>query len=901
MSQTTLRITESRAVSYRIPATGASNTKHVNYAVALTAADSDGRHVKGSGEGHPRAWITGDNAGSSWAFTSDVARRLENAELDVSDVEHALNSVEKLMSEFFTLADEHAAGSVNQHPFRGSLLAVETALLDLSARALRLPLADLVAASLGQNAAVVAGQAAQEIAGPVEGAESEEPFQISARRPLDWEGDVVSDLQHDDLVHALLILETITRHYASAPMPETLGIDIGGILDNGAAKAFVRRVVTAAAEGALPKHVVLERVGPRHRRNRVQLLQDEADALLKTAGRSDITVQLHQQWRYWDHQTPSRQLEAEDYPSVQVVRPSQYGSLLRSAQAVNAMLAARPDSMVILADVSGSTSLARAALRSLAQAQPRAEALISDAVDGGEFPVGTASGDAYGHGAYLAYEAIVGDVREMTTFPAPASPTYEGRPVAVYDDVDHLHPLGPNGSKGHLLERQALALGLTTTRYSKGAFRAGDDQQAPLIFKWSRNPLSSAASLALSTHKEGTRMQLQRAGLPVPQGRTFSNGDFSTAKLFAERIGYPVVVKPAMGVRGIGVVAGIQNEGELDAAFDILASSKLGKQDFIVEKHINGRDYRIVVVGDQVIAAIQREPASVFGNGESTVAELLLNKNIARKRNPHLWARPAKYDAAARHELQKVGMTLSSVPAEGERVLLANTCSLSQGGDSIDVLDELHPSIIDACVKTVNAIPQLEYCGVDFLLEDHTKPLDEQDAGICELNAHAAIGNCEYPMFGTGRPVALTLMRRAVEHYGVKAAETPAKELALKLTIRGRVTGVGFRRWLQRRARSSGVNGWVRNVDRKTIEAVLVGETVAATAVAAATILGPSAAVPTSYVADHIEKPNVNDFQIREQSAVRVKNLARKVAVRAGREARRLKIYRPKNVEKAGA
>src|SRR5699024_11011534 len=135
-------------------------------------------------------------------------------------------------------------------------------------------------------------------------------------------------------------------------------------------------------------------------------------------------------------------------------------------------------------------------------------------------------------------------------------------------------------------------------------------------------------------HKEGTRMQLQRAGLPVPQGRTFSNGDFSTAKLFAERIGYPVVVKPAMGVRGIGVVAGIQNEGELDAAFDILASSKLGKQDFIVEKHINGRDYRIVVVGDQVIAAIQREPASVFGNGESTVAELLLNKNIARKRNP---------------------------------------------------------------------------------------------------------------------------------------------------------------------------------------------------------------------------------------------------------------------------
>src|SRR5699024_9891518 len=153
---------------------------------------------------------------------------------------------------------------------------------------------------------------------------------------------------------------------------------------------------------------------------------------------------------------------------------------------------------------------------------------------------------------------------EMATYPKPPLPSYEGRPVAVYNDVDHLHPLGPSGSKGHLLERQALALGLSTTRYSKGAFRAGDDEQAPLIFKWSRTPLSSAVSLALSTHKEATRMQLQRAGVPVPQGRTFANGDFSTAKQFADRIGYPVVVKPAMGVRGIGVVAGIQNETELD-------------------------------------------------------------------------------------------------------------------------------------------------------------------------------------------------------------------------------------------------------------------------------------------------------------------------------------------------
>ena len=901
MSHTSIRITESRAVSYRVPETRASDPKLVNYAVILTAEAASGDTVEGSGEGQPRAWLTGDNAGSSWTFVSEAVSRLEGVSLTVGTTGEALAAVERLMEEFFALADQHAAESVNRHPFRGSLLAVETALLDLVSRALGLPLQELIAEGLGRNASAAGEKSPVEVAGPVLGAESDAPVQVAARKPLDWEQDAVPARQHDELLQALLVLECA----AQTKKGQSIGIDLSGLLDFKAGKAFVRRVVTEAVQGNLPAHIVLERVMPRHMRRRAQRLQDEVDSVLRSAGRKDVTVELHHQWRYWDHQTPSRQLQAEKRHSVQLIRPTQFGSLLRTARAVDEMLVARPDTTVILADLPGSTTLTRAALRSLAQAQPQAAFLIADAADGGEYPVGApraaeADGSLSGYGHQLSYEAIVGDVREMSTYPAAPQPTYEGRPAAVYNDVDHLHPLGPNGSKGHLLERQALAMGLTTTRYSKGAFRAGDSKQSPLIFKWSRNPLSSAASLALSTHKEGTRMQLQRAGVPVPQGKTFSSGDFETARKFAHRIGFPVVVKPAMGVRGIGVVAGIQNEAELDAAFEIMASSKLGKQDFIVEKHINGRDYRIVLVGDEVIAAIQREPASVFGDGESSVAELLLNKNIARKRNPHLWARPAKYDTAAKHELQKAGMTLSSVPAAGERVLLANTCSLSQGGDSIDVLDELHPSIVEACKKTVNSIPQLEYCGVDFLLEDHTKPLDEQDAGICELNAHAAIGNCEYPMFGKGKPVAETMMRACVEHYGLNAKEQPAGEVALHLTIRGKVTGVGFRKWLQRRARGSGVHGWVQNIDRKTVEAVLVGETVAATAVAAATILGPRAAIPTSYVAKHIEKPALTGFTIKERTSGRVRDLARKVTVQAGREARRLKIYRAKNLEKVG-
>src|SRR5699024_8197283 len=306
----------------------------------------------------------------------------------------------------------------------------------------------------------------------------------------------------------------------------------------------------------------------------------------------------------------------------------------------------------------------------------------------------------------------------------------------------------------------------------------------------------------------------------------------------------PVVVKPAMGVRGIGVVAGIRDEKELDQAFDQLTNSKLGDQDFIVEKHINGRDYRIVVVGDKVIAAILREPASVIGNGEHSVAELMIRKNAMRRLNPHLWGRPIIYDLAAEYQLERLGMTLDSVPAVGQRVMLSNSCSLSQGGDSTDVLDEMHPSIIEACVRSVKAIPGLAFCGVDFLLEDHAKPLEEQDAGICELNAHAAIGNCEYPFFGKPRQVARTFINEVVERYELRAAPERADSVSLRLVVEGRVTGVGYRAWMRRRARSSEVNGWVRNIGRRRVEVVLSGETDATTALVAAAVLGPRRARP---------------------------------------------------------
>jgi len=458
---------------------------------------------------------------------------------------------------------------------------------------------------------------------------------------------------------------------------------------------------------------------------------------------------------------------------------------------------------------------------------------------------------------------VVGDANRYHVAPSPPALMVEGRASNTYPELDYLRPLGVNGTKGHLLERQALMQGFRTMRFSKGAFVADRDGGPSLNFKWSRSPISSGVSLALCTHKEATRIQLRRQGIPAPRGRMFVRGDFDTAKAFAKHIGYPVVCKPASGVRGIGVVADIQDEAELEDAFRTYQESRLGGDDFIVEEHVAGADYRIVVIDDQVVAAILREPAMVIGDGEHTVAELVLQKNELRRQNPHLWGRLIKVDKQALQRLDRQGFTLTSVIPDGRRVRLSDTCSLSQGGDSIDVLDELHPSIKAASIAAVRAIPGLRYCGVDFLLADHRLSLSEQSAaGICELNAHAAIGNGEYPMFGNPREVARELFQRCATHVGYEVHE-PRDELSLKLEIRGKVTRVNYRQWLARHAEDFGVTGWVRNRGRRRVDAVLQGPALPVSALASMAVLGPRRALPTTVRTEHVDPRPMTTFKVR--------------------------------------
>lgn len=255
-------------------------------------------------------------------------------------------------------------------------------------------------------------------------------------------------------------------------------------------------------------------------------------------------------------------------------------------------------------------------------------------------------------------------------------------------------------------------------------------------------------SIALSLMRE--------AGVPVPVGYRMDGRTTSFDELvrLAHELSYPVVLKPVQGSKGRGVFSNIQNDEQLKQCFQYIVE-ELKKPHIILEEHFEGEDYRVQVVGDRAVAATWRRPASIIGDGRSTVTELIRAKNKQRRENPALSKELATVDFEVDRYLTDQGYTYDSVPLKGARVRLRGKANLSTGGDIVDVTCRLTDEIKDIAVRAVQAVPGLSAAGVDIMIDRAPDRL--QDSGralVIELNPRAHMGGHMFPSEGPGHNVA---------------------------------------------------------------------------------------------------------------------------------------------------
>ena len=313
-------------------------------------------------------------------------------------------------------------------------------------------------------------------------------------------------------------------------------------------------------------------------------------------------------------------------------------------------------------------------------------------------------------------------------------------------ELDEDERLGP--STGAIVQA-AAARGIPFRRLTRGSlvqFGWGSKQRRIQAAETDR---SSAIAEMIAQDKELTKKLLDAAGVPVPNGRPVTSADDAWAA--SCEIAAPVVVKPKDGNQGKGVTANIFTREDMDRAY--AAASEISSE-VLVERFIPGSDFRLLVVGNRMVAAARREPPQVIGDGVHSVRELVeqVNRDPRRGEGHATSLTKIRFDEIALACLEAQRLQADSVPAKGVRVQLRNNANLSTGGSATDVTDDVHPDMAASAVAAAQMVG-LDVCGVDVVCDSVHQSLQEQRGGIIEVNAAPGLRMHLQPSLGKGRAV----------------------------------------------------------------------------------------------------------------------------------------------------
>ena len=261
-------------------------------------------------------------------------------------------------------------------------------------------------------------------------------------------------------------------------------------------------------------------------------------------------------------------------------------------------------------------------------------------------------------------------------------------------------------------------------------------------FRYNTLDLNPVGASDIAKDKDYANLFMRRLGYPVvPGSRTFFSKEWAQAigasrrtiddaYAYSRRLGFPVVVKPNTGSQGSGVVI-VHNRREFYRA--MRGAFKLDRV-VLVQRPVRGRDYRLVVLDEEVISAYERIPLNIVGDGKTSIQRLLRMKQrqfIAAKRGTRI----KLDDPRVAEKLKRQGLTLRSVPSLGERVFLLDNANLSSGGDAIDVTASVNPAFRQLAVRLTSDMG-LRLCGVDLIVDGHISgPSVSGKYWVLEINA----------------------------------------------------------------------------------------------------------------------------------------------------------------------
>lgn len=272
-----------------------------------------------------------------------------------------------------------------------------------------------------------------------------------------------------------------------------------------------------------------------------------------------------------------------------------------------------------------------------------------------------------------------------------------------------------------------------------GVYQLGWGSKSRLLYR-SVSDGDAVIGAVLAQHKFAAAHYLRSAGLPAPRHHLVCT--LSEAVLAAQKLAWPLVVKPLASERGEGVSVDVMHQDALATAVEF-AQAKSKAKEVLVESQVPGVCHRLFIVNDQLLYAVKRNPMSVRGDGVRTIRQLVDDTLDAEQHLP-IWRRSKlrPIDDLALHALGLAGLTPDSVMPTGVLAPLRRIESTEWGGVDDNMTGLVHPDNEALAIRAANLFG-LDVAGIDMITTDISKPWYQNGAIINEINYSPLLGGAE--------------------------------------------------------------------------------------------------------------------------------------------------------------
>lgn len=266
----------------------------------------------------------------------------------------------------------------------------------------------------------------------------------------------------------------------------------------------------------------------------------------------------------------------------------------------------------------------------------------------------------------------------------------------------------------------------------KNLFRISSEHKS-VLFKSTDFGGNSSLSTKICNDKELSWLILSQMWAPIAKSIYLDRVWLSDLDAQMEGFPFPVIIKPVSEAHGNGVMMHIMNLEELT---EKLQKSFVLYDHMIIQQEISGNEARFLIVGGNVVLAINRIPPSVIGDGKMSISELIARENTQNPLRGSGYTKPLSHiptDDECQSYIQKQGYTLDSILDDGTKLTLRGNSNLGTGGTIHDITSEIHESLRVLC-REISLKLELEICGIDIISRDFSRPLSEATGVILEIN-----------------------------------------------------------------------------------------------------------------------------------------------------------------------